>query len=155
MHGFAFCVLTLSIINPSFAATATSTVDRPAPQLESSTSNGADYDSDQPTVSNLSLREVRGCLDDEISLMREFNIEGAEVEDMLGIDDESEDEYDEFDGGNDLDLADDGDYHSYRQQVRVDAAQRAELARRPGDIRIQAGVRKDWDVSRGYSDTFH
>ncbi|KAJ7823140.1 hypothetical protein B0H14DRAFT_3730549 [Mycena olivaceomarginata] len=84
--------------------------------------------------------------DGDAALIREFNVEGANAEELLGYDDE-----DEEDAADDADEADTntGDeeaaHAAFKKSVRVKAVRRAEGNRRAGGIKTQKSMVKAWE----------
>ena len=90
-------------------------------------------------------------LDDEEALIDQFNIEGAAAEEVLGYDEDDDEEYDGSNGdnGDDSEFLD-GDlgFKAFQRQVRVEETRRAEGNRRAGGIKTQRAMVKAWEVSR-------
>jgi hypothetical protein len=89
--------------------------------------------------------------DDDLLLVEEFDVQGANANELLGYKDKEEDG-DGGDGdGEDGDEDNDSDTKSchlkFQRKVRLDATQRAEGNRRPGGLKTQHVMRKAWEVS--------
>lgn len=81
--------------------------------------------------------------DDDTSLLHEYNVDGANAEEIFGFDDDDEAE----EGDMDEDEAiSETEFASFQRDIRVNATQRAEANRRPGGIKTQKGVVKAWLV---------
>lgn len=91
-------------------------------------------------------------------MLREYDIEGGGASDLLGYenddeDDEAfeEDDDDDIDGGDDDDDEDNGDdaedYEATKRATRVRASRRAEGNRRAGGRKTQQAMVKQWNVS--------
>ena len=83
--------------------------------------------------------------------MQEFSVAGVDIGDLVSIGDEEEVEDDLIDGDegdeeDEFDLDNDTNFLAYQQKVRVEAAQRAEQARRPGGVRTQKAMERAWEV---------
>jgi hypothetical protein len=102
---------------------------------------------------------------DEAELIQEFDVEGADASDLLGFDDEVDEDYhnsEEFEdiglSGQSIDssgldpelLVSDSPrgFQAYQASIRVAAAKRAEGNRRSGGIKTQKGMVKAWKASR-------
>lgn len=83
-------------------------------------------------------------------MVEEFDVVGASARDILGFDDENdqddneEDFVDEF-GGLDFDSPE--TFRKYQADVRVKAAKRAEGNRRLGGLKTQQAVVRNWKVN--------
>ncbi|KAJ7772443.1 hypothetical protein B0H16DRAFT_1714643 [Mycena metata] len=75
----------------------------------------------------------------DAALLAEFNVAGTAPEELLGYDDEDEDEEPE-------DLADDKVYAKFQKQTRVEAAERFEGNRRAGGRKTQTSIVKSWNM---------
>ena len=99
---------------------------------------------------------------------QEFDIEGADASDLLGFDDEVDEDYhnsEEFEDDSDIGLSgqriDSSEldsellisdspraFQAYQASIRVAAAKRAEGNRRSGGIKTQKGMVKAWKASQ-------
>ena len=105
---------------------------------------------------------------DEAELIQEFDIEGAHASDLLGFDDEVDEDYhhsEEFEDDPDIGLPgqsiDSSEldsellisdspraFQAYQASIRVAAAKRAEGNRRSGGIKTQKGMVRAWKVGQ-------
>jgi hypothetical protein len=85
--------------------------------------------------------------DDEASLIDDFDITGAEAQELLGYDDNDDEDEDEDDDEDD-EAKDEEElqYRTFQTSVRVDAAKRAEGNRRAGGLKTQRAMRRKWEV---------
>lgn len=85
----------------------------------------------------------------DANLIGEFTIDGAGVEDLLGLDDD-DDEGGEEDSSSDEDLEEntvnDEEFLEFKRRTRVTETRRTEENRRPGGIKTQRAVVKAWMV---------
>lgn len=88
----------------------------------------------------------------DANLVGEFTIDGAGVEDLLGLDDDDDD--DSEGGGSGEDSSDedsdenmnDEEFLEFQRHTRVTETRRTEENRRPGGIKTQRAVVKAWTV---------
>jgi hypothetical protein len=88
--------------------------------------------------------------DDEETLINRYNVDGAAADEILGYDDDEDEEYNgDMEGNDDTegkfpngDLA----FQAFQRQVRVDETRRAEGNRRAGGIKTQRAMVKAWEV---------
>lgn len=91
---------------------------------------------------------------EEITLVQQFDVEGAAAEEILGFDDDDDDgDEDQDDDGEDF-IAEDEcvsdsprAFREYQASVRVAAAKRAEGNRRSGGLKTQKAMVRSWEVS--------
>lgn len=83
---------------------------------------------------------------DDLLLVQEFDVRGANADELLGYEDdedEGEGEVDSYDG-----CEDDPTCHlDFQRQVRLNATWRAEGNRRPGGLKTQRAMRRAWEAS--------
>ncbi|KAJ7504735.1 hypothetical protein B0H11DRAFT_1709516, partial [Mycena galericulata] len=101
-----------------------------------------------PSTSHLATRAKGDENDDdaEAALIRRFNVAGADAYELLGYDDDVDEEEDpDYQDGGKVDGGNDGKQkRAFRIRVRVDAARRAEGNRRAGGIKTQNAMVKGW-----------
>ena len=98
---------------------------------------------------NLDINEPE---DDEETLINQYSIDGAAADEILGYDDDEDEEYNGDVGPGDDD--EDGklpngdlEFKAFQRQVRIDETRRAEGNRRAGGIKTQRAMVKAWEVS--------
>ncbi|KAH9939892.1 hypothetical protein B0H21DRAFT_812429 [Amylocystis lapponica] len=88
-------------------------------------------------------------IEDDETLLDQYDVEGAHAQDLLGYDQDGLDEEDEdedLDEEDTLDLDDDDNFRKYQTTVRVDAAKRSENNRRAGGRKTQKSIVKSWNL---------
>ncbi|KAJ7802201.1 hypothetical protein B0H14DRAFT_3488711 [Mycena olivaceomarginata] len=78
--------------------------------------------------------------DDEASLIKRYNIPGADAQDLLGYDDEEEEEDEEVDTSDE-----EAAHNAFQRSARVKAIHRAEGNRREGGNKTQKAMVKAWE----------
>lgn len=88
------------------------------------------------------------------TLLADLGIQQVDADELLGYSDDEDEEEDERDEGEeDLreqdseDEDSDQEFESFKRRVRVEETERAEMARRPGGVKTQKAVVRDWNVS--------
>ncbi|KAJ7835416.1 hypothetical protein B0H13DRAFT_2240081 [Mycena leptocephala] len=77
----------------------------------------------------------------DADLLAEFNVAGTASEELLGYDEENDDDDEEIE-----DLKDNDVYADFQKQTRIDAAARFEGNRRAGGLKTQKSMVKDWNA---------
>lgn len=145
---------------PSLPSTPCSRPGSNAPVTPSPLRNNitAGTQPESPLVHIPAVTESEGD-DSDAALLREYDIEGGGASDLLGYENEDEDDDeafeeddgDDIDGGDDDDNEDNGDdvenYEATKRATRVRASRRAEGNRRAGGRKTQQAMEKQWNVS--------
>jgi hypothetical protein len=80
--------------------------------------------------------------DDEETLIGRYGVDGAAAEEILGYDEDDDEEYLGEDDNQDGDL----EFKAFQRQVRINETQRAEGNRGAGGIKTQHAMVKAWEV---------
>jgi hypothetical protein len=92
-----------------------------------------------------------GLEDDEETLINQYNVDGAAADEILGYDDDEDEEYNgDMEGNDDTEgqcpNEDSAVFQAFQRQVRVAETRRAEGNRRAGGIKTQRAMVKAWEV---------
>jgi hypothetical protein len=91
-----------------------------------------------------------GPEDDEETLINQYNVDGAAADEILGYDDDEDEEYNgDMEGNDDTEgkcPEDSAAFQAFQRQVRVAETRRAEGNRRAGGIKTQRAMVKAWEV---------
>ena len=136
--------------NLSHALNLVANQDCPNATIPSESAQATPTPSTRRVTTNLShpLHSLVANEDDEEALVNQYAIEGAAAEEVLGYDEDDEEEEgdvagDYRDGG---DGGPDFDFKAFQRQVRVDETRRAEGNRRAGGVKTQRAMVKAWEV---------
>ena len=136
--------------NLSHALDLVANQDCPSATISSEVAQATPTTSARRVTTNLShaLDTLVANQDDEETLVNHYAVEGAAAEEVLGYDEDDEEEEgditrDYMDGG---DGYPDFDFKAFQRQVRVDETRRAEGNRRAGGIKTQRAMVKAWEV---------